>query len=148
MFGCKHVVVLAAILFFTTTVSAQQFPPPGGATSRIIYMNVVVTTESGQCVTDLQQQNFTIFDNDSMQAVTSFKAVRIGPRVAIPRLIDVADTRSIAGCFADGELFLYELSFHALNDDEPNRYHTIGVRVDRPNLIVQARQGYYTRPSK
>lgn len=148
MFVGKHTVVLAAILFFTKILPARQIPPEASGTTRAIHLNVVVTTAAGRCVTDLQEQNLTIFDNDSAQRITSFKAVKIGSRVSTPRLIDVADSRSTTGCYEEGELFLYELSFQALTDEKPSRYHSIGVRVDRQNLIVQARQGYYNQPSK
>jgi hypothetical protein len=40
-----------------------------------IRLNVVVNDKSGKPVSDLQQQDFQIFDNKSLQQILSFEAV-------------------------------------------------------------------------
>jgi VWFA-related protein len=58
----------AALLF------AQQNPPPAPAATSTINLDVVVTPKSGPPVADLQQQDFTIFDDKMLQHITSFRA--------------------------------------------------------------------------
>jgi VWFA-related protein len=62
-------------LFYTAAISAQEpsaAPPPAAASK--IYLDVVVTPKSGPPVADLQQQDFTLLDNKSPRALTSFQA--------------------------------------------------------------------------
>jgi VWFA-related protein len=61
-------VLSGAVLF------AQQNLPPTGATSSRINLDVVVTPKSGPPVANLEQQDFTLFDNRTLQHITSFQA--------------------------------------------------------------------------
>jgi VWFA-related protein len=47
-------------------------------------------------------------------------------------------------CFADANAW-YELSFQP-TPSEPNEYHQIQVRVDKPGLVARTRTGYYSQP--
>jgi len=61
-------------LLCTAAISAQEpsvAPPPAAASK--IYLNVVVSPKSGPRVGDLQQQDFTLLDNKSPRAFTSFQ---------------------------------------------------------------------------
>jgi VWFA-related protein len=67
-------------LFFVTLLcaaaaSAQQSSPPNQPAGRKIYLDVVVSPKSGPPVADLQQQDFTLLDNNAPQTISSFKAV-------------------------------------------------------------------------
>lgn len=55
-------------------VSAQQNSQPSQTEHRI-YLDVVVTPESGAPVSGLTQQDFTVLDNGAPQTITSFEAV-------------------------------------------------------------------------
>ena len=55
--------------------SAQQSLPAISLPSRGVTVNVVVDTKSGQPVTGLRQQDFTIFDNKTPRPITSFKVM-------------------------------------------------------------------------
>lgn len=56
--------------------NAQSSPQtPSGAAGNKIYLDVVVSPKNGAPVGDLQQQDFTLLDNKSPQAITSFQAV-------------------------------------------------------------------------
>jgi hypothetical protein len=147
MFGYKRVfAVLTWLVLCITTASSQQAFIDSGAVSRNVRFNVVVTTVSGQCVTDLQQQNFTIFDNNSTQAITSFGAITVSPnRVKVPHLVYAAGNGANSGCYEHGVLFQYEITFSVPSDARRNEYRSVGIRVDSPNLIVQTRQGYYAQ---
>src|ERR1700722_5636384 len=57
-----------------SVLSAQQNIPPTGANPSRINLDVVVTPKSGPPVADLQQQDFTLFDNKALQRITSFQA--------------------------------------------------------------------------
>jgi VWFA-related protein len=69
--GC----VIFAALLCATAVSAQQNAAPTQAANGTITLDVVVSPKSGPPVADLQQQDFTLLDNNTPQAITSFKAV-------------------------------------------------------------------------
>jgi hypothetical protein len=147
MFGCKGVfAVLTGLVLFITTASSQQAFIDSGSVSRNVRFNVVVTTASGQCVTDLQQQDFTIFDNNSTQAITSFRAITVNPnRVKVSHRVYVVGNGADTGCYEQGVLFQYEITFNVPSDARRNEYRSVGIRVDRPNLNVQTRQGYYAQ---
>ena len=148
MFVCKRVFSgLAAIVLCITTSFAQQAPARGGDASRSVRLNVVVTTASGQCVTDLQQKDFKIFDNNLPQTITSFRAVTISPKqVEVPDRAYSYGNGVNNGCYEQGELFQYEITFNVPSDARPNEYHGVEVKVYKPNLIVRARKGYYVQP--
>jgi VWFA-related protein len=61
-------VLSGAVLF------AQQNVPPTGANPSSINLDVVVTPKSGPPVADLEQKDFTVFDNKTLQPITSFHA--------------------------------------------------------------------------
>jgi VWFA-related protein len=66
---------LLITLLCTAAASAQPPSPQAQAASSNIHLDVVVIAKSGPPVGELQQQNFTLLDNGSPQAITSFKAV-------------------------------------------------------------------------
>jgi hypothetical protein len=148
MFVCKRVVaILAVMLLCITTASAQQGSSEGGAASRNVHLNIVVTTASGQCVTDLQQKDFKIFDNNLPQPITSFRAVTISPKqIEVPDRAYSAGNGANTWCYEEGKLFQYEITFNVPSDARPNEYHGVEVKVYKPNLIVRARKGYYVQP--
>jgi hypothetical protein len=109
-------------------------------------MNVVVTTASGQSVTDLQEKDFTVYDNRSTRTITSFKAVGMSPKPqeAAPAL-KFASERAGAEADDQWDLFQYEITFDAPCAERANEYHQVGVKVDKANLIVRAPQGYFAQ---
>jgi VWFA-related protein len=67
-------IFLLAPLLSASTTLAQQNPPPAPPSNSRIYLDVVVTPNSGPPVAGLQQQDFTLLDNKAPQAITSFQA--------------------------------------------------------------------------
>jgi VWFA-related protein len=67
--------ILVTLLCTAATSAAQELASaaPTAAASKI-YLDVVVSPKSGPPVADLQQQDFTLLDNKSTQAITSFQA--------------------------------------------------------------------------
>ena len=49
-------------------------------------------------------------------------------------------------CVADTEAY-YELSFIPPAADQPDEYHHLEVRIDKPGLTARTRQGYYAQPA-
>ena len=66
--------LLLVPLLSTAVLSAQQNIPPTSAPASRIDLDVVVTPKSGPPVANLQQQDFTLFDNKTLQHITSFQA--------------------------------------------------------------------------
>jgi VWFA-related protein len=89
---------LLVTLLCTAAASAQQASPQVQAAGGKIYLDVVASPKSGPPVADLQQRDFTLLDNGSLQAITSFQAVtgRQAP-VEVVLVIDAinTDARSI-----------------------------------------------------
>jgi VWFA-related protein len=84
---------LVVALLCTAAASARQASPQAQPASGQIHLDVVVTAKSGPPVADLQQQDFTLLDNNSPQAITSFQAVtgRQAP-VQVVLVIDAINT--------------------------------------------------------
>src|SRR5271154_7020844 len=76
MFGnSRFGLFLLVTLLCTAAASAQQSSPQIQPADGNIHLDVVVTPKSGPPVADLQQQDFTLLDNNSPQPITSFAAV-------------------------------------------------------------------------
>ena len=89
-FGCTLFIALLAAL---PTASAQETQPAISPSSQPIRLDVVVNAKSGQPVTNLAQQDFTILDNKSPRPITSFKVVTAAQEpVEVIVLIDAANT--------------------------------------------------------
>jgi hypothetical protein len=150
MFNDKRAsLLLAAALLCTTNVLAQ-ITPQTSTSHRTIHLDVVVTDSSGRWVTDLQQSDFKVLDNHSPQIISSFKSVLLKPQLEpqpamVSPLAKVASVRGAAQG-GHGELFEYKLAFEAPTPQKPNEFHQIVVTVDRPNLEVRTRHGYFARP--
>jgi VWFA-related protein len=53
--------------------------------------------------------------------------------------------RMINQCLVDSQAF-YVLTFDAPRSTNPNEYHSLEVKVNKPGLKVRTRTGYYTQP--
>src|SRR3984885_1837028 len=83
---------LLVTLLSAATVLARQSTPRTAPAAKL-YLDVVVAPKSGAPVADLQQQDFTVLDNNAPQTITSFKAVtgRVAPE-EIVLVVDPAKT--------------------------------------------------------
>ncbi len=68
-------VVLLVSLLCAPQISSRQYHSPTFPGDGKIHLDVVVTPKSGSPVSGLQQQDFTILDNNVPQTMTSFEAV-------------------------------------------------------------------------
>jgi VWFA-related protein len=85
--------LLCASFVCTATLCAQQNAAPGPAPASRIDLDVVVTAKTGPPVGDLQQQDFTLFDNKTPRHLTSFQAVTGSQNTThILLLIDAVNT--------------------------------------------------------
>ncbi|MGB6198157.1 MAG: VWA domain-containing protein [Candidatus Acidiferrales bacterium] len=41
----------------------------------------------------------------------------------------------------------YEISFNPATPEQPNEYHRLEIKIDKPGLIARTRQGYYAQPT-
>jgi hypothetical protein len=76
----------------------------------------------------------------------SFRAVTSPKQVEVPDHVYSAGNGANTGCYEQGELFQYEITFNVPSDARPNEYHGVEVKVYKPNLTVRTRQGYFTQP--
>ncbi len=92
----KFVCAFFSALFAGSLFAAAQQAPPAVSTpasSRQIKLDVVVDTKSGQPVTNLAQQDFTILDNKSPRPITSFKVLTPAQEpVSVILFIDAVNT--------------------------------------------------------
>ena len=52
---------------------------------------------------------------------------------------------NIQKCLADVQSW-YEIAFDPLPADQPNKYHQIQIKFDKPGFIARTRTGYYSNP--
>lgn len=71
---CFCALLLLALLPYTAQARAQEKAPAETAPAKM-YLDVVVAPKSGVPVAELQQQDFTVFDNNAPQSITSFQAL-------------------------------------------------------------------------
>jgi hypothetical protein len=54
-------------------------------------------------------------------------------------------TAAIASCVAEADSF-YTFTFHIGPGREADEYHALTVTVDKPEVVVRTRAGYYAQP--
>ena len=140
----QYVSLVLAMIFWIAAASAQQAPARGGAVTRSVRFNVVVTNASGVCVTDLQQRDFTVFDDNSVDPITSFRAGVVSPAGQKSPHFVYARAQTY-GCFEQGGLFRYEIIYNLPRNARRDEYRRVGIKVDRPNLAIETSQGYFAR---
>lgn len=111
--------VLAATLLCGLRAYAQQAPLTKDPMKRSSCFGVAVETQSGRPVLDLQQQDFKVLDNKSIRPIIAFRLITETNRPE------------------------YEITFDRATGGRANEYHSVDIRVDRPNLKVLAPRGYY-----
>jgi hypothetical protein len=123
-------------------LAVAQQQPTRGTVPKTVRVFVLVSTASGQPVTDLDARDFSLWDNNVQKTITSFRFVRMNSD-RLPRTSYVsAEPQNDR----DHDVVAYEMTFDAAPGKRPDEYHELGVRVDRPKLNVLARQGYYAQP--
>jgi len=131
---------LAFVLSTGLAVAQQQAK---GTASRTVHVYVLVTTTSGQPVTDLDVRDFSVWDNNAVEKkITSWRLIRMNSN----RLPQMSLASAEPGSGQGRDVVAYELTFDGAIGTRPNEYHSLGVKIDRPKLNVLARQGYYAQP--
>ena len=89
----------------STAIPAQQAAPSSAPPSGRMYLDVVVTPKSGDPISGLPQQSFTILDNNASQAITSF-AAQGGPQapIEVVVLIDTVNAGLTTVTYARAEV--------------------------------------------
>lgn len=85
--------ILLMPLLCAAPASGQHVSPQVQPGSAKIYLDVVIAPKSGQPVTGLQQQNFTLLDNKTPVAIDSFQAFRGNQApIEVTLLVDAVNT--------------------------------------------------------
>jgi hypothetical protein len=127
----------------------SQRPAPGPEASQgKMKIDVVVTDQAGQPVAGLARQDFTVFDNNKVRPILSFRAVdgttgdgtstgdgRSDPQVEIILVVDVTNTS------------LDVVSHERDQIEQFLRRNGGRVRVDRPGLKLRTSAGHYGEPA-
>jgi VWFA-related protein len=130
--------VLLGPLVWVSVLFAQQNVPPTAAPESRIDLDVVVTAKSGPPVADLEQKDFNIFDNKTLQHITSFHAVsgKQDP-VHVTLVIDAVNTGYQSIAYQRGEIDKF--------------LHANGGRLAQPMTLafftdagMQVQQGFST----
>lgn len=75
LYGRFGLLLLMPVLCVTAALTQQVISHPQPVNGQTITLDVVVTSKSGEPVSGLQQQNFTLLDNKTPQPVTSFQSL-------------------------------------------------------------------------
>jgi VWFA-related protein len=101
----RRCLLILPFLLCTVAVSAQQHSPAAQPGSGSIVLDVVVTPKSGQPVSGLQQQDFTVLDNKVPQTLTSFQAVDgRQAQVEVILVVDAVNTGYQSVAYERGEI--------------------------------------------
>jgi VWFA-related protein len=162
--GARCRCFLLLVLLISVAASAQQQDAHSQPDNAKIYLDVVVTPNSGSPVADLQQQDFALFDNDAPQTITSFRAVT-GRQAAIGVILvidainatyqTVSYERNEINKFlrAEGGQLLFPVAVVALKDqgvqivaDYSSDGNALSAALDREDSTLRAigrTSGYY-----
>jgi hypothetical protein len=133
---------LFALLLSTSVVRAQDVSVAQARSDGSVRFLVAVTTKSGEPVTDLQKQYFTVFDGDVIRPIRSFRAVSAqnGQHVFMTVTLGMpTDTFSAVDTSP-----IYEVIFDGARSRGQRQFHEVGIKVDRPNLKIATSAGYLT----
>ena len=134
--------LLVAVLLSTVCVGAEDVLVAQAQLDGTVRLRIFVTAKSGDAVTDLRRQDFTIYDRGAIQPITSFRVVLPKRQQGKQGVVTVSLKRS-ANLPAD-TYPLYEITFEGARSQGPREFHQVEVRVDRPNLRIETSQGYLT----
>lgn len=142
----KHACLgLSAVLFSTLMLRAQDVSVAQARADGSVRFLVVVTTQSGQPVADLRKQDFTVFDDDEIRPIKSFRTIPASKtQDGIHTLMGVSMANSSSEPMAMRISSTYEIIFDGAKSSGRRQFHDVGIKVDRPNLKVATRPGYLT----
>ena len=136
---------LSAVLFSTLMLRAQDVSVAQARADGSVRFLVVVTTKSGQPVADLRQQDFTVFDDDVIRPIRSFRTILAAKKQGGSHTFTAASMSNLPGePMAIGISVTYEVVFDGAKSSGRREFHEVGIKVDRPNLEIATRPGYLT----
>jgi hypothetical protein len=132
---------LFAVLFSTSLAGTQDLSVVQAGLDGSVRFLVTVTTQSGEPVTDLRKQDFTVFDGDVIRPIGSFRVVSAPTGQHGDHLV-----RTVALGMPTNTSYspVYEVIFDGARSRGPRQFHEVGIKVDRPNLEVTTSAGYLT----
>jgi hypothetical protein len=138
---------LSAVLFSTLMLRAQDVSVAQARADGSVRFLVVVTTKSGQPVADLRQQDFTVFDDDVIRPIRSFRTIPAAKKQGGSHTFTAASMANLPR-EPIGISSTYEVIFDGAKSSGRREFHEVGIKVDRPNLEVATRPGYLTSAYK
>jgi hypothetical protein len=136
---------LSAVLFSTLMLRAQDVSVAQARADGSVRFVVVVTTKSGQPVGDLRQQDFTVFDDDVIRPITSFRTIPAAKKQGGNHTFTaVSLENSSREPVAIRISSTYEVIFDGAKSSGRRQFHEVGIKIDRPNLEVATWPGYLT----
>jgi hypothetical protein len=138
---------LSAVLFSTPMLRAQDVSVGQARADGSVRFLVVVTTKSGQPVADLRQQDFTVFDDDVIRPIRSFRTIPAAKKQGGSHTFTAASMANLPR-EPIGISSTYEVIFDGAKSSGRREFHEVGIKVDRPNLEVATRPGYLTSAYK
>jgi hypothetical protein len=130
-----------AVLLSTSLAMAQELSVVQARLDGSVRFLVAVTTQSGEPVTDLRKQDFTVFDGDVIRPIKSFRVISALPRRYGDPLIRTA---ALGVPTKSSSSPVYEVIFDGARSRGPRQFHEVGIKVDQPNLEITTSTGYLT----
>ena len=131
--GMLRCLITTSVLVLAPLAACTQVAPPPNpavAHSGLIRMAVRVTDQRHEPVADLEQKDFTVFDNGVERPIRTFQRLEMSQQAE-----------------ANGsQRALYTLEIDQAPETAQKTFHNLEVRVDRRNLDVRTMKGYYTGP--
>jgi hypothetical protein len=138
---------LFAVLISTLMVKAQDVSVAQARADGSVRFLIVVTTKSGQPVVDLREEDFTVFDDDVIRPIRSFRTID-GPEKQDRHLFTIVTLANPSeDSSAKGTGVTYEIIFDGAKSPGRRQFHEVGIEVDRPNLEIITSPGYLTSAS-
>jgi hypothetical protein len=134
---------LSAVLFSTLILTAQDVSVSQARADGSVRFLVMVTTQSGQPVADLRKQDFTVFDDDEIRPIKSFRTIpasKTQDEIHTFMGVSMANSPSEPGAIS----CTYEIIFDGAKSSGRRQFHEVGIKIDRPNLKIATRPGYLT----
>ena len=126
---------LSAVLFSTLMLRAQDVSVAQARADGSVRFLVEVTTKSGQPVADLRQQDFTVFDDDVIRPIRSFRTIPAAKKQSGSHTFITASMANLPRePMAIGISSTYEVIFDGAKSSGRREFHEVGIKVDRPNL--------------
>jgi hypothetical protein len=136
---------LIGVLLSTSLIWAQDVSVAQARHDGTVRLLISVTTKSGEPVTDLQEQDFTVYEGFVTHPIRYFQSYSAPKSQHGRHSLTNVTLRTSDGTHSPlGSSPLYELTFVGAKPTGQREFHEVGVQVDRSNLEITTSAGYIT----